>query len=97
MKQIEFYVDRVLPRDGGVDVVGRCLNGPIRIGDQFLWQRTKSGRVPVSFTVEEIVFWGKKLDMLEPSHVGKLSLVGSGSETIEGGSDVLAEDPTTAN
>jgi hypothetical protein len=65
-----------------VTVAGRCLDGPIFVGDHFQEVRDGAGEVNAAFVVEEISAYGKLLDQLDPVVTGELVLTGRIEQAI---------------
>jgi hypothetical protein len=59
-----------------VTVAGRCLDGPICVGDHFQEVQNREDVVSVALVVEEISAYGKLLAQLDPVVTGELVLSG---------------------
>jgi hypothetical protein len=77
-REIEFLVlGEPKPAGGsGFTVGGRCLGGPILIGDIFLQVRHGQEADPARLVVEEISAYGKLLAQLDPVVTAELFLTG---------------------
>jgi hypothetical protein len=65
------------PHGAGFAVAGRCLDGPILVGDQFREVQDGESIEPVRLVVEEISPYGKLLGQLDPVVTGELVLSGT--------------------
>jgi hypothetical protein len=95
--QMEFLVEQVAAMPAGIDVIGRCGDYTIRLGDVFeeayrlTVTRTPDGFGPtihdgdrqVGLRVERIEAYHKSLDELGRGMRGRLRLVGTGGEKVK--------------
>lgn len=65
-----------------VTVAGRCLDGPIFVGDHFQAVQDHEHVVSVALVVEEISAYGKLLSRLDPVVTGELVLSGKLQQPI---------------
>lgn len=65
-----------------VTVAGRCLDGPIFVGDHFQEIRDGVDIDSVALVVEEISAYGKLLSQLDPVVTGELVLMGQIRQAI---------------
>jgi hypothetical protein len=94
LRRLEFVELRGDPlvEDDHVMLAGKCLVGPIRVGDQFSILIDRDGRsVPVEFTVLDINFYGSLVWELEPAMAGELVMVGDASGLRLGGATLRGE------
>jgi len=65
-----------------VTIAGRCLDGPIFLGDHFQEIQDREDVVSVALVVEEISAYGKLLAQLDPVVTGELVLSGRLQQAI---------------
>lgn len=63
-------------RDSNTKVAGRCLEGPILLGDHFREVKGREDVQRIDLVVEEISAYGKLLGRLDPVVTGELILSG---------------------
>ena len=84
-RQIRFLVigeSAAQPFESSLTVAGRCLEGPILVGDQFREVQDGENVEPVRLVVEQIAAYGKLLGQLDPVVTGELVLSGTLSQPL---------------
>ncbi|GLF95267.1 hypothetical protein [Streptomyces yaizuensis] len=64
-------------------VVVRCIRGPVRLGARF--HRIRPTSVPIDLELAEILFYGRPVDELDPSHTGLVTLRRAGTSLLAPG------------
>lgn len=93
-RRIEFVELRGDPTldDHGMTLAGRCMKGPLRVGDTFTSLVPSDGPArDVQLVVEEIHFYGQWVDEVDAPYAAELRIVGVGTELVAP-SDTLEGD-----
>ncbi|MER5891345.1 hypothetical protein ABT160_46775 [Streptomyces sp. NPDC001941] len=64
-------------------VVVRCIRGPVRLGARFHHIRDTMMRIDLELT--EILFYGRLVDEIDPSHTALVTLRGGGTSLLVSG------------
>ncbi|MGW5677959.1 hypothetical protein ACWEV4_23235 [Streptomyces sp. NPDC003860] len=64
-------------------VVVRCIRGPVRLGARF--HRIRGTAVSIDLELAEILFYGRPVDELDPSHTALVTLHGAGTPLLVSG------------
>jgi hypothetical protein len=97
-RTVKFFVDRTASRSDGLFVVGRCLQGPIFVGDQFESVYALTSDSTRTENLRKVSLFVVGIDMgpefnrqqIDPGHTGRLAIVGNGVEKVRNGTDVLS-------
>lgn len=97
-----FEIEAVVPYQDGFGLIGRCIRGPIQLGDVFVkifnTQSTSSENHKdsinhkefgkINLVVREIQFFDHIMEELQSNHSGGLYVIGSGVELLQQGSQI---------
>ncbi|MEI2431764.1 hypothetical protein RDV84_09935 [Lysobacter yananisis] len=91
-----FEIEDVVPYKDGIGLMGRCISGPVRVGDVFVCigkieaERNEMGEVvvkkqpgmPINMKVLEIIYFNRSVEELAVGCSGGLYVVGEGRELL---------------
>lgn len=75
-------------------ITGRCLDGPILVGDHFQGVERRGEVEPVDLLVDEIAAYGKLLSQLDPVVTGELVLSGDLRRPLADRSVLIGDVPS---
>ncbi|MEV8098663.1 hypothetical protein [Kitasatospora sp. NPDC085879] len=80
----ELQIDDVRGTDEDkATAVVRCVRGPVRLGARF--DRIRDTAVPIDLELAEILFYGRPVNELDPSHTALVTLRGAGTPLLVSG------------